>query len=73
MEPLYFVFGWGAPVAAALFAVFLIRRINNRDPGSDEMQRIAALIRSGDEAREGSGSCSGFDVASSPVSSSRFR
>ena len=47
MEPLYFVFGWGAPVAAALFAVFLIRRINNRDPGSDEMQRIAALIRSG--------------------------
>ena len=47
MEPLYFVFGWGAPVAAALFAVFLIRSINNRDPGSDEMQRIAALIRSG--------------------------
>ena len=47
MEPLYFVFGWGAPVAAALFAVFLIRSINSRDPGSDEMQRIAALIRSG--------------------------
>ena len=47
MESLYFVFGWGAPVAAALFALFLIRNINSRDPGSDEMQRIAALIRSG--------------------------
>ena len=46
-QQLYFVLGWGAPVAAALFAMFLIRSINRRDPGTDVMQRIAALIRSG--------------------------
>ena len=46
-QQLYFVLGWGAPVAAALFAMFLIRTINGRDPGTDVMQRIAALIRSG--------------------------
>ena len=46
-QSLYFVFGWGAPAAAALFAVFLIRSINSRDPGTDLMQRIAALIRAG--------------------------
>jgi K(+)-stimulated pyrophosphate-energized sodium pump len=46
-QQLYFVLGWGAPVAAALFAMFLIRSINRRDPGTDTMQRISALIRSG--------------------------
>ena len=46
-QQLYFVLGWGAPVAAALFAMFLIRSINRRDPGTESMQRIAALIRSG--------------------------
>ena len=46
-QQLYFVLGWGAPVAAALFAMFLIRSINRRDPGTDTMRRIAALIRSG--------------------------
>ena len=35
------------PVAAALFAFFLIRSINRHDPGTDRMQRIAGLIRSG--------------------------
>ena len=46
-QQLYFVLGWGAPAAAAIFALFLIRTINNRDPGTEVMQRIAALIRSG--------------------------
>ena len=46
-QQLYFVLGWGAPVAAALFAMFLIRSINRYDPGTEDMQRIAALIRAG--------------------------
>ena len=46
-QQLYFAFGMGAPVAAALFALFLIRSINRHEPGTDRMQRIAALIRSG--------------------------
>ena len=46
-QQLYFALGWGAPFAAAVFAFFLIRRINNCDPGTEVMQRIAALIRSG--------------------------
>ncbi len=46
-QQLYFALGWGAPVAAALFVLFLIRTINNRDPGTEQMQRIAALIREG--------------------------
>ena len=46
-QTLYFVFGWGAPIAAALFAIFLIRSINSCDPGTEVMQRIAALIRAG--------------------------
>ena len=46
-QQLYFVFGMGAPVAAALFAFFLIRSINRHEPGTDRMQRIAGLIRSG--------------------------
>ena len=46
-QQLYFVLGWGAPVAAALFALFLIRKINSHDPGTEQMQRIAGLIRAG--------------------------
>ena len=46
-QQLYFALGWGAPFAAAVFAFFLIRRINKCDPGTEVMQRIAALIRSG--------------------------
>ena len=46
-QQLYFVLGWGAPVAAALFAMFLIRSINRYDPGTEAMQRIAGLIRAG--------------------------
>ena len=46
-QQLYYLFGWGAPVAAALFAFFLIRSINKYDPGTEVMQRIAALIRAG--------------------------
>ena len=46
-QQLYFVLGWGAPIVAALFALFLIRRINSYSPGTARMQRIAGLIRSG--------------------------
>ena len=46
-QQLYFVLGWGAPFLAAVFAFFLIRKINKCDPGTEVMQRIAALIRSG--------------------------
>ena len=46
-QQLYFALGWGAPLAAAIFAFFLIRSINSRDPGTEVMQRIAGLIRSG--------------------------
>ena len=46
-QQLYYVLGLGAPVVSALFAAFLIRRINARAPGTARMQRIAALIRSG--------------------------
>jgi len=44
---LYFWLGLGAPVGAAVFALFLIRAIHQKDPGTDQMQRIAALIRRG--------------------------
>ena len=44
---LYVLLGVGAPVAAALFALSLIRAINACDPGSERMQQIAALIRRG--------------------------
>jgi K(+)-stimulated pyrophosphate-energized sodium pump len=46
-HPLYFVLGFGAPIAAAIFAIVLIRDINRRDAGTERMQQIAALIRSG--------------------------
>ena len=46
-QHLYFALGWGAPLAAAIFAFVLARSINSHDPGTELMQRIAALIRSG--------------------------
>ena len=46
-QQLYFVLGWGAPVVSALFALFLIKQINGHSAGTEQMQRIAALIRSG--------------------------
>jgi len=46
-QQLYFVLGLGAPVVAALFSFFLIRRINSYSPGTEVMQRIAGLIRAG--------------------------
>ena len=39
--------GWGAPILAGLFAFVLIRWIAAQDPGTERMQRIAALIRAG--------------------------
>src|SRR5687767_9072132 len=39
--------GWGAPLIAGLFAFALIRSIAAQDPGTERMQRIAALIRAG--------------------------
>ena len=46
-QQLYFALGWGAPLAAAIFAFVLIRVINSHSPGTELMQRIAALIRTG--------------------------
>ena len=46
-QQLYYLLGFGMPVAAAAFAFFLINRINAHEPGTERMQRIAALIRSG--------------------------
>ena len=46
-NPLYLAFGLGAPVAAAIFAIVLAKGINRRDAGTERMQQIAALIRSG--------------------------
>ena len=46
-NPLYLAFGLGAPVAAAIFAFVLAKGINRRDAGTERMQQIAALIRSG--------------------------
>ena len=46
-QQLYYVLGFGMPVAAAAFAFLLINRINGLEPGTERMQRIAALIRSG--------------------------
>ena len=44
---LYFVLGFGAPIAAAIFAFVLVRAINARPAGSKQMQQISALIRQG--------------------------
>ncbi len=46
-QQLYFVLGWGAPIVSALFALFLIKKINGHSAGTEQMQRIASLIRSG--------------------------
>ena len=46
-NPLYLVFGLGAPVVAAIFAFVLAQGINRRDAGTERMQQIAALIRAG--------------------------
>ena len=46
-QRLFLMFGFGAPLCAAIFAFVLIRQINQRDAGNDRMQSIAALIRSG--------------------------
>ena len=44
---LFLVFGFGAPIAAAIFAFVLAKGINRRDAGTERMQQIAALIRAG--------------------------
>ena len=46
-QRLFLMFGFGAPLCAAIFAFVLIRQINQRDAGNERMQSIAALIRSG--------------------------
>ena len=46
-NPLFLVFGFGAPIAAAIFALVLAKGINRRDAGTERMQQIAALIRAG--------------------------
>lgn len=43
----YWTFGVMTPVGAGLFALVLIRTINRHEAGSDEMRRIAGLIRAG--------------------------
>jgi K(+)-stimulated pyrophosphate-energized sodium pump len=46
-NPLYLVLGLGAPLVAAVFAFVLVNSINKKDAGSERMQQISALIRSG--------------------------
>ncbi|MEE9234188.1 MAG: sodium-translocating pyrophosphatase [Candidatus Acidoferrales bacterium] len=46
-DTLFFVLGFGAPLVAAAFAVFLRLNIERADPGTEKMQRIAAQIRQG--------------------------
>jgi K(+)-stimulated pyrophosphate-energized sodium pump len=46
-EQLFFVLGIGAPVLAAIFAFIFIGAIGRKDAGTEQMQRIAALIRKG--------------------------
>ena len=40
-------FGLGAPIVAGIFAFVLVRTIAAQDPGTEQMRRIAALIRAG--------------------------
>ena len=47
LNDLFFVLGVGAPILAAIFAVALIGAIGRKDAGTEQMQRIAALIRKG--------------------------
>jgi K(+)-stimulated pyrophosphate-energized sodium pump len=44
---LYYICGFGAPIAALLFAFSLSRKINSADPGTERMQAIARQIRKG--------------------------
>jgi K(+)-stimulated pyrophosphate-energized sodium pump len=44
---LFYSLGIGGPIAAGLFAFFLIRVIAKKDAGTERMQRIAALVRAG--------------------------
>jgi K(+)-stimulated pyrophosphate-energized sodium pump len=46
-NPLYLILGFGTPIAAAIFAFVLVGSINRSDAGSERMQQISALIRSG--------------------------
>ncbi|HUF47924.1 MAG TPA: sodium-translocating pyrophosphatase, partial [Vicinamibacterales bacterium] len=46
-QQLVYVLGWGAPLVAAIFAFVLVRWITAQDPGTEQMRRIAALIRAG--------------------------
>ena len=46
-ELLFWILGLGAPLLAALFAFFLLGRIERAEAGTEKMQRIAAQIRSG--------------------------
>jgi len=46
-QNLFFALGIGAPVAAALFALFLKSRIDRADAGTDKMKKIAGQIRDG--------------------------
>ncbi len=46
-QNLFLALGFGAPAVAAVFALFLKRRIDSADAGTDKMKRIAAQIRSG--------------------------
>lgn len=44
---LFYALGFGAPVVAAIFALFLKAKIDRADAGTDKMKKIAAQIRSG--------------------------
>ncbi|MDQ3169644.1 MAG: sodium-translocating pyrophosphatase [Acidobacteriota bacterium] len=47
LNQLFFALGVGAPILAAIFAVVFAMAIARKDPGTEQMQRIAALIRKG--------------------------
>nr|MBA3950058.1 sodium/proton-translocating pyrophosphatase [Acidobacteriota bacterium] len=47
LNQLFFALGVGAPILAAIFAVVFAMAIARKDPGTEQMQRIAALIRTG--------------------------
>ncbi|MAG58181.1 MAG: sodium-translocating pyrophosphatase [Planctomycetes bacterium] len=46
-EGLYYVFGFGGPALAIVWAVLLNKKINAADPGTERMQKIAGQIRTG--------------------------
>lgn len=43
----FFALGLGVPAVTALFALWLIVRVQKADPGSERMQQIARLVRQG--------------------------